>query len=104
MDPLEPFLDALRPLLREHGAKAAYIVGSRARGTADAHSDVDVIIVAPSTRSATERFEDYLPAILASSVRVDMLVYTPAEFEQMRAEERPFLVHALEGAKLVYEG
>jgi hypothetical protein len=28
----------------------------------------------------------------------------PKEFERMREEERPFLVHALEGAKVVYEG
>ena len=84
--------------------EAAYVVGSWARGTADAHSDVDVVIVASSTRPATERFKDYLPAILACPVGVDMLVYTPAEFDPMRAEERPFLTHALEGAKLVYEG
>jgi predicted nucleotidyltransferase len=104
MDPLEPFLSALRPLLREHRAKAAYLVGSWARGEADAWSDVDVVIVAPSTRPVVERFRDYLPAILTSTRPVELFVYTPDEFEQMRAEERPFLVHALEGAKLVYEG
>jgi predicted nucleotidyltransferase len=104
MDPLGPLLEALRPLLRQHGAEAAYIVGSWARGEADSWSDVDVVIVAPSVRPAVERFKDYLPAILASPRPVEMLVYTPEEFAQMRAEERPFLVHALEGAKLVYEG
>lgn len=35
---------------------------------------------------------------------MDMFVYTPEEFEEMKAEERPFLMHALDGAKLVYEG
>jgi len=104
VDPLEPFLSALRPLLRGHGAKAADLVGSWARGEADACSDVDVVIVAPSARPAVERFEDHLPAILASPRPVGLFVYTPEEFERMRAEERPFLVHALEGAKLVYEG
>jgi len=97
-------LDALRPLLREHNARAAYVVGSLARGEADAWSDVDLMIVAPSTRPAVERFKDYLPAILASTRPVDLFVYTPEEFERMRAEERSFLMHALEGAKLVYEG
>ena len=104
VDPLATFLEALRPLLREQEAKAAYIVGSWARGEADEWSDVDVVIVAPSRRSAVERFKDYLPAILASPRPVDLFVYTPEEFAQMRAEERPFLTHALEGAKLVYEG
>lgn len=104
MDPLEPFLRALRPLLQAHRATAAYLVGSWARGEADAWSDVDVIIVAPSTRPAVERFKDYLPAILASPRPVELFVYTPEEFSHMRAEERPFLMHALDGAKLIHEG
>ncbi len=89
MDPLASFLAALRPLLRQHGARAAYLIGSRARGTADEHSDIDVIIVAESERPEVERFKDYLPAIAASSIGVDMWVYTPEEFERLRDEERP---------------
>lgn len=69
MDPIGPLLKVLRPLLREHGAKAAYAVGSWARGEADSWSDVDLLIVAPSERPAVERFKDYTPAILASSRR-----------------------------------
>lgn len=104
MSGIETFLEALRPLLRQQRAKAAYIVGSWARGEADAWSDVDVVIVAPSARPPVERFKDYLPAILASPRPVELFIYTPDEFERMRAEERPFLLHALEGAKLIYEG
>jgi hypothetical protein len=61
-------------------------------------------IVAPSALPAVERFKDYLPAILASPRPVELFAYTPEEFDRMRAEERPFPMHALEGAKLVYEG
>ena len=50
MDPLDAFLEALRPLLRAHHARAAYLIGSRARGAADPESDIDVIIVAESDR------------------------------------------------------
>ena len=35
---------------------------------------------------------------------MDLFVYTPEEFERMKSEERPFLIAALEHAKLVYEG
>jgi predicted nucleotidyltransferase len=104
VDPLERFLAALRPLLSQHQARAAYLIGSRARGTADPHSDVDVIIVAESDRPQVERFKDYLSAIVASPVGVDLFIYTPEEFERLLAEERPFLVHALDGAKLIHEG
>lgn len=104
MDPLDAFLAELRPLLRQHRARAAYLIGSQARGSADAASDIDVIVVAESDRPEVERFKDYLPAIVAAPVGVDVWVYTPKEFERLRDEERPFLVHALDGAKLIHEG
>lgn len=104
MQPLERFLNELIPLLARFGAKAAYIFGSHARGEADEHSDIDVIVVAPTRQPPVERFRDYLPAILAAGVGVDLFVYTPEEFAALREEERPFLTHALENARLVYEG
>lgn len=104
MDPLEAVLRELRPILQARKARAAYLIGSRARGTAHATSDIDLIIVADSERPAVERFKDYLAAIVASPVGVDMLVYTPEEFDRMVAEKRPFLEHALEGAKRLHEG
>lgn len=33
-----------------------------------------------------------------------MFVYTPEEFERIKAEERPFLMHALAEAKTIHEG
>jgi predicted nucleotidyltransferase len=104
METLNRFLDELRPLLARFGARAAYVFGSHARGEADRYSDIDVIIVAPTTRPPVERFRDYLPAIIAAGVGVDMFIYTPAEFARLLEEERPFLVHALKGARLVHEG
>lgn len=101
---LDRFLDALRPLLLEQQARAAWVFGSYARGEADMSSDIDVIIVAPTERSPVERFRDYLPAILRASVGVDLFVYTPEEFERMKTEQRPFLLSALDGARLVHEG
>ena len=101
---IDPFLDALRPLLDEQSAHGAWIFGSHARGTAAPESDIDVIIVAPTKRPFVDRFRDYLPAILAAGAGVDMFVYTPDEFARMQAEERPFLMTALESARQVYVG
>lgn len=75
-----------------------------ARGDAAPESDIDVIIVVPTDRPFVERFRDYLPAVLAAGVSVDLLVYTPGEFEQMRREERPFLAHAMESARPIHVG
>ena len=96
---MERFLAALRPLLARNGAVAAWVFGSHATGTAGPESDIDVIVVAPSDRSPVERPRDYLAAVLAAGTGVDIFVYTPEEFERLKAEERPFLVHALASAK-----
>lgn len=101
MPGVEPFLSALRPLLAEQSARAAWIFGSHARGTAAPESDIDVIVVAPSERPFVDRFRDYLPAILAAGAAIDLVVYTPEEFERTQTEKQPFLTAALESAQQI---
>ncbi len=104
MTQVDRFLDTLRPFLQAHDACAAWIFGSHARGTASGYSDIDVIVVAPTDRPFVERFRDYLPAVAQAGVGVDLLVYTPEEFAEMQAEERPFLLDALAEAKQFHVG
>jgi len=99
---IERFCELAGPVLRRTGARACWVFGSFARGTADAHSDLDVIVVAPAGQHFFDRHRDYLDLILASPVPVQLLIYTPEEFAHMREEERPFLEHALDGARLAY--
>ena len=86
---------------RRVGAERALLFGSYARGTADAYSDVDVLIVWPTACDFFERrafFED----ILAAFPGCDLLVYTPAELEDLR--ERGVVYQALEEGIALYEG
>lgn len=59
-------------------------------------SDIDLIVVAPSRRPFVERFRDS-PDLVAAPAGVDLLVYTPAEFDRERRTNR-FLRQALRGA------
>ncbi len=104
MSRLSTFLDAMRPLLEEQGACGAWLFGSQARGTADAESDIDLIVVQPSDEPSPTRPMSYMPAILKAGGAVDILVYTPEELEAMKEQERPFLITALVEAKQVYVG
>lgn len=104
MSRLETLLDAMRPLLEEQGACGAWLFGSQARGTAGAESDIDLIVVQPSDEPRPLRRRAYSEAIAASGGAVDLLVYTPEEFDAMRAAGRPFLVDALLEAKPVHLG
>lgn len=82
------------------GVKRAVVFGSFARGEVRGASDLDVILVA----DRRDRFVDRCAAfyqILAPAVGVDLLVYTPEEFEAIR--ERPFFRKAIDEGKVVYE-
>ena len=69
--------------------------GSVARGEADEWSDLDLLVVAETERSFCERHRDFA-GLYEVWPRLDLLVYTPAEFERMIGEENPFLLRALE--------
>lgn len=93
------WLRALPPRLRRHDVEAAYLFGSHARGDADAHSDVDLIVVARSDRPFVDRFKDYAD-LLDAPGGLDLLVYTPDEFARERRVNR-FVRHALREARRV---
>ena len=69
--------------------------GSVARGEADEWSDLDLIVIADTDRTFFERFRDF-DGLYEIWPRLDLLVYTSAEFERMVDEENPFLLRALE--------
>ena len=69
--------------------------GSVARGEADEWSDLDLVVIAESDRTFFERFRDF-DGLYEVWPRLDLLVYTSAEFERMVEEENPFLLRVLE--------
>lgn len=74
------------------------LFGSAARGDTDAYSDVDLIII----KRTSERFVRRLQSVPLLPVATDIFVYTPEEFSEMRENENPFIMSALEDAVVVY--
>lgn len=70
----------LRGPLAEAGAERAIVFGSWARGTADAWSDLDLVVVLETSLPRAERWRLLARALDALPIPVDLLVYTPAEF------------------------
>jgi predicted nucleotidyltransferase len=80
----EDFLKALVAIL--HGRiSEAYLFGSIASDQFGPQSDVDLILIADSGRPFVERFKDFTD-VLALAPRIDLLIYTPAEFHKIRSE------------------
>jgi hypothetical protein len=55
-----------------------------------------------SPRPILERHRDFA-GLYDVWPRLDLLIYTPAEVEQMRAEENPFIEHVLTEGVVVHE-
>ena len=89
--------DILAARLRPHlvNAGRALVFGSVARCEADAWSDLDIVVIAETDRTFFERFRDFA-GLYEISNRLDLLVYTPAEFERMIDEGNPFILKVLE--------
>lgn len=74
------------------------VFGSQARAEADEYSDLDLIII----KKTDKRFLQRLLEVPLLPIHADVFVYTPEEFEQMKENENPFILSALESAKVVY--
>lgn len=88
-------LDEFARLLRsKHKVKKVYLYGSFARGDFHEGSDIDLIIVGEFEGRMPQRIKKIFDL---TSLPIEPLVYTEAEFEQMK--ERTFLKEVLATAK-----
>jgi predicted nucleotidyltransferase len=92
----------LRPALARINAACAYIFGSYAADRADRYSDLDLLVVVPTDRTFFDRAR-LLPEAWALGVAVDVLIYTPEEWDQLRAGGNPLAAIIIEQGKLIYE-
>ena len=86
--------------LKRMGAERVILIGSMALDALSPFSDIDLIVV----MQAQERFLDRLKTAygkIQPAVAMDLLIYTPQEFEEM-SSTRPFLIHALKESKVLY--
>ena len=100
---IEEFKKLFEPVLLKTSARSAYLFGSRARGTEDPESDVDLVIVADTERPFVERCLDFMELVRVSPAPVEMLVYTPFEFRTMSERGNGFIMNVLKEGILLYE-
>ena len=76
------------------------LFGSYARGKADLFTDLDVLVIMETALPFVQRL-GMLYQLAASSVDLDILCYTPQEFQTMK--DGPFLRQAVRDEKILYE-
>lgn len=77
------------------------VFGSYARGTQDARSDIDILVVHDSERRFFYRHEDFLDLWDLVPLSIDLLSYTPEEWE--RIKDRLFFQKILKEGVSIYE-
>lgn len=99
-DLLEPtvLLRIAQRLKREHGAEKVIVYGSVARGEATVHSDIDLLVVAPTTEKGYQRMATVKALVrdLSRGLPISPIVLTPGEFTQRLADGDPFVREIVE--------
>jgi len=88
--------------LRVYDPECIYLFGSWARGEADTLSDVDLVIIKETPASFFERLAEVSKLLPADRGGVDLLVYTPEEFREMRRRGNAFAAMIAEEARVIY--
>ncbi|PYT08548.1 MAG: hypothetical protein DMF49_04930 [Acidobacteria bacterium] len=92
----------IRECLAGTGVMRAILFGSYARGQADSVSDVDLVLIERTDRPFTERGLAHLP-LFDMGVGVDLLVYTPEEYERLKSAGNPLIERVEREGATVYE-
>jgi len=82
-----------------------YLFGSYATGSSDEQSDIDLLIIVPSYEPPLER-RLKLRKMLSEYDRkfgLDILVYTPDEFEMLAKETSSFIYSAIKQGIKIYD-
>lgn len=92
-------LKAIADRLRDrYGAKRVLVYGSVARGTSTEHSDIDLLVVAPTTERFYERMGSVLAVVRDISLGLPLapIVVTPEELSARLARGDQFIQEILE--------
>jgi predicted nucleotidyltransferase len=92
-------------IIKNINPEKIYLFGSYAAGSSDEQSDIDLLIIAPSHDRPLER-RLKLRKMLAEYDRkygLDLLIYTPDEFEMLANEPSSFICSAVKQGIKIYD-
>lgn len=88
--------------LRRYKPLRIILFGSGARGEADQHSDLDFVVIKQTAQPFLERLKEAALLVQAPG-SIDILVYTPDEWQRMQEMESSFAERVCAEGRVVYE-
>jgi len=98
---LKSSLESIVKQLRELGALKIIFFGSVVEGEVDVNSDLDLLVIMPSTRSGKEWMK-LVYEKTKTEVATDVIVYNHREFEE-KLPTSSFLKNVVNTGRVVYE-
>ena len=90
-------------IIREYSPQKIILFGSLATNNIHQWSDIDLVVIKDTDKRFLDRIEEIL-LMTFPKVGMNLVVYTPQEFEKMLEEKRYFLIEeVLKKGKVLYE-
>ena len=101
----EKDLSEIISIIKKTNPEKIYLFGSHAHGTPDKQSDIDLIIIAPSNERPLQRRMEFRRMLVEYDRRIglDLLVYTPDEFNMLAKEPSSFISSAVKQGVKIYD-
>ncbi len=98
-------LDSIISIIRKIHPEKIFLFGSYATEMSDEQSDIDLLIIAPSNDRPLERRLKLRRMLLEydRNIGLDLLVYTPEEFDMLAKEPSSFIYSAIRQGKIIYD-
>lgn len=100
----KPRLRRLLNALKRYEPERVYLFGSWASGEEDDLSDIDIVVIKPTSAPFFDRLREVSGLFPPDAGHVDVLVYTPQEFEAMQRNGNAFAEMISEEGLLLYGG
>lgn len=98
---LQTSLDSIVSQLKRFGALKIILFGSFAKGEVDVHSDLDLLVIMPATKSGKEWMK-FIYEKVERGCASDIIAYNQEEFED-KLPKSSFLRNILSFGKVIYE-
>ncbi len=102
-DAQEKIREMVRRIVARFHPHKVILFGSHARGTADADSDVDLLVIMPVTGSRRRQVAAITVEVSGLGLAKDVIVATPEEIERYRHVPGTVFHPALREGKVLYD-
>ena len=95
--------EIVNKIASQYNPDKVILFGSYANGNIDSDSDIDLILIKETTLPRHTRSIEIYKQLVSTKFPIDILVYTPEEFERGLSDKYSFLAGAIKQSKVLYE-